>query len=299
MRGARARDRPLSRHERIIPADAGSTYGSTSIPLGSGDHPRGCGEHMHHMPGVDLQEGSSPRMRGALRTQRGRVKTQRIIPADAGSTMYRPLMSPSSADHPRGCGEHGFAYFPHILCYGSSPRMRGAHQGTLAGQKCRGIIPADAGSTAPGIRRSPDPQDHPRGCGEHGRVYPSNMWDAGSSPRMRGAPGLADQLTPEQRIIPADAGSTNTCTGTSLLHEDHPRGCGEHSSSFASYGFGRGSSPRMRGARRSGRRQPLPVRIIPADAGSTRYQTIHVGNTADHPRGCGEHRSTCGTSWMP
>ena len=66
MRGALSQVERRRRHARIIPADAGSTPGSTSPPMSTGDHPRGCGEHYGWAGGVDLSEGSSPRMRGAL-----------------------------------------------------------------------------------------------------------------------------------------------------------------------------------------------------------------------------------------
>ena len=45
----------------------------------------------------------------------------------------------------------------------------------------------------------------------------------------------------------------------------------------------------MRGARLSGAVAAATVRIIPADAGSTQYQSIYVAIGRDHPRGCGEH----------
>ena len=49
-------------------------------------------------------------------------------------------------------------------------------------------------------------------------------------------------------IIPADAGSTRTYVDVFDVIQDHPRGCGEHVSSYQ-FGYGMsGSSPRMRGA---------------------------------------------------
>ena len=50
---------------RIIPADAGSTYGVPVCPIWWRDHPRGCGEHDTMMIQADTLRGSSPRMRGA------------------------------------------------------------------------------------------------------------------------------------------------------------------------------------------------------------------------------------------
>ena len=47
----------------------------------------------------------------------------------------------------------------------------------------------------------------------------------------------------------------------------------------------------MRGARRSGLRCLIAVRIIPADAGSTCLSAGVTTSGWDHPRGCGEHSS--------
>ena len=50
----------------------------------------------------------------------------------------------------------------------------------------------------------------------------------GSSPRMRGAHmANMDQIV-QNRIIPADAGSTGLKSYRLWTGWDHPRGCGEH-----------------------------------------------------------------------
>ena len=86
-------------------------------------------------------------MRGALDDKVADLEAQRIIPADAGSTIpgYRRLGI--LGDHPRGCGEH-FRWSGQITCpLGSSPRMRGARSAFFIQTKQGRIIPADAGST--------------------------------------------------------------------------------------------------------------------------------------------------------
>ena len=70
----------------------------------------------------------------------------------------------------------------------------------------------------------------------------------GSSPRMRGAPRMADGAHGPGRIIPADAGSTNDIYIQRVSVVDHPRGCEEHTAWGTSYPSSPGSSPRMRGA---------------------------------------------------
>ena len=91
-----------------------------------------------------------------------------------------------------------------------------------------GIIPADAGSTIRVGGGHIARVDHPRGCGEHQAMPFDPSTQSGSSPRMRGALGLAHRLLPTSRIIPADAGSTLACPSAYVNAEDHPRGCGEH-----------------------------------------------------------------------
>ena len=50
------------------------------------DHPRIRGEHRGGASGTDDIPGSSPHTRGALYPQPGRVQSDGIIPAYAGST---------------------------------------------------------------------------------------------------------------------------------------------------------------------------------------------------------------------
>ena len=228
MRGAHACPGSRAMMPGIIPADAGSTTSEWPSDAAVWDHPRGCGEHSAATSRRLESGGSSPRMRGApeltaqLRLQPG------IIPADAGSTASSRSGSRSIQDHPRGCGEHGLAWRVLDAQYGSSPRMRGAHHVCRLVEPAVGIIPADAGSTPAGQSASPRSWDHPRGCGEHPGLHAREVGPAGSSPRMRGAPGVNLGDPDAGGIIPADAESTRFWSRTPLHTRDHPRGCGEH-----------------------------------------------------------------------
>ena len=108
---------------------------------------------------------------------------------------------------------------------------------------------------------------------------------------MRGAPWMKIESLLWTRIIPADAGSTLHNNILSSAPQDHPRGCGEHDLRDRERGSGRGSSPRMRGARSGIVNAVSSGRIIPADAGSTSPTTGTARLKRDHPRGCGEHQS--------
>ena len=95
----------------------------------------------------------------------------------------------------------------------------------------------------------------------------------GSSPRMRGTQARRIHRHHRHGIIPAHAG--------------------EHRMSIVSTAPLVGSSPRMRGTLglRLGR---VPVLgIIPAHAGNTGHRKSTTAWTRDHPRACGEHRTSC------
>ena len=126
MRGAHACHLLENERDGIIPADAGST-GLYSLEFFlAPDHPRGCGEHVGRPLYPVVLVGSSPRMRGALVAPDAVESSQRIIPADAGSTRFDFGDRIIPEDHPRGCGEHWDGIEQKVTGAGSSPRMRGA-----------------------------------------------------------------------------------------------------------------------------------------------------------------------------
>ena len=71
---------------------------------------------------------------------------------------------------------------------------------------------------------------------------------------------------------------------------DHPRAGGEHRRASNQFVQPAGSSPRRRGTRRGRRRANQRLRIIPAQAGNTRFVSRSGSNRSDHPRAGGEHR---------
>ena len=151
------------------------------------------------------------------------------------------------------------------------------------------IIPACAGSTYSGAPCPAQLGDHPRVCGEHPTALCNGLQRAGSSPRVRGAPGDSSPVFPLDGIIPACAGSTLTLKARNPCAWDHPRVCGEHTHARTSSIVILGSSPRVRGAPPAGRDFRPGRRIIPACAGSTNRLTVTDAPTWDHPRVCGEH----------
>ena len=147
MRGAQSQATACGTLTRIIPAYAGSTAYNEISGTTAKDHPRVCGEHSACFAASGVDEGSSPRMRGALSGSAVKLPIIGIIPAYAGSTWPRCPHPRTTRDHPRVCGEHAMCKFDVLDAPGSSPRMRGAHwYGSSIASKVR-IIPAYAGST--------------------------------------------------------------------------------------------------------------------------------------------------------
>ena len=146
------------------------------------------------------------------------------------------------------CGEHACCRRLCRLSRGSSPHVRGALARFSYTVDRTGIIPACAGSTrrhAPPIQRR---RDHPRMCGEHRLRVAAASTCPGSSPHVRGArlPPSVGRL--RLGIIPACAGSTVRNARQYPQRRDHPRMCGEHSTSSKPPLVVSGSSPHVRGA---------------------------------------------------
>ena len=287
MRGKRVRVLLELGVNRIIPAHAGQTiaprYQQTMCP----DHPRACGANRQKKLPTPRQNGSSPRMRGKLRTRRLSGPSPRIIPAHAGQTSWVGMNISSLPDHPRACGANLSMGLPESSVTGSSPRMRGKRQ-RLPQPRCqRRIIPAHAGQTR-ALGSSPSFRaDHPRACGANKRWARGVPSLRGSSPRMRGKPDLIGAGGPRGRIIPAHAGQTPTAVRFPLFPPDHPRACGANPIFSACRWTHFGSSPRMRGKPRAMNANADRVRIIPAHAGQTLPRNYAESTPTDHPRACG------------
>ena len=228
-----------------------------------------CGEHFIISARGLGKTGSSPHVRGALRPSATIGLGCGIIPACAGSTLFCHRFFGRFRDHPRMCGEH----LPEsAICghsRGSSPHVRGAQNLLPIMQDLDGIIPACAGSTCARLSARLEHGDHPRMCGEHGRLATMPCRSPGSSPHVRGAQRLERQSCSLSGIIPACAGSTSWETLRRSSIRDHPRMCGEHPLVTSSASPSAGSSPHVRGARRRQQDHPGSQGIIPACAGST------------------------------
>ena len=170
-------------------------------------HPRACGEHTSQSAAC-ASCGSSPRLRGTHDRSLTAGAELRFIPAPAGNTALAvPHTRPTV--HPRACGEHAIWHWCDSRPAGSSPRLRGTHDLSLA---------AGVGAAV-----------HPRACGEHRSERAFATRSSGSSPRLRGT-----LYNPPLEV---------------RHHAVHPRACGEHMLLGGSRSDKTGSSPRLRGTR--------------------------------------------------
>ena len=90
-----------------------------------------------------------------------------LIPARAGSTVYRGSDRGLAWAHPRSRGEHCARPLAGSLPWGSSPLARGARSFLKSISRCRGLIPARAGSTLGIMDWCRSWWAHPRSRGEH------------------------------------------------------------------------------------------------------------------------------------
>ena len=89
---------------RIIPARAGFTWSSATLPAQARDHPRSRGVYNAAFQDACQRSGSSPLARGLQRGDLQRRQIAGIIPARAGFTLSLPETWPRRRDHPRSRG---------------------------------------------------------------------------------------------------------------------------------------------------------------------------------------------------
>ena len=111
----------------------------------------------------------------------------------------------------------------------------------------------------------------------------------GSSPRVRGKPGVHAGPGRVHGLIPACAGKTLTVPRIPPCPQAHPRVCGENPHAGNREREGAGSSPRVRGKPIRGQHGQPGWGLIPACAGKTRSIPGQGTVCRAHPRVCGEN----------
>ena len=174
---------------------------------------------------------------------------------------------------------------------GSSPRVRGRPNFSSASYFCFGLISAGAGQTACYQREFAGYRAHPRGCGADRSTSPTSWKPIGSSPRVRGRRGEVGVDVVHVGLIPAGAGQTSNKWVTFDARTAHPRGCGADIGDIKRRWPDVGSSPRVRGRRRSDQAVDATGRLIPAGAGQTGAGVVSDSGSGAHPHGCGADRT--------
>ena len=239
---------------------------------------------------------SPPRVRGKVCHTMAEAKGLGITPAYAGKRCRPPHQAPAVWDHPRVCGEKWQNRVNQLLVRGSPPRMRGKGRRNHPVIFVDGITPAYAGKSHPLFIQQRASRDHPRVCGEKPQPATHSAAPPGSPPRMRGKDEQTTGKNENARITPAYAGKRSQGVAALQLGWDHPRVCGEKPHLTPAIDRSKGSPPRMRGKVAPMRPRIAPPGITPAYAGK-RLQN-DKGNIygRDHPRVCGEKRTTAGRS---
>ena len=242
---------------RITPAGAGKTYNFVVWSIQLWDHPRRCGENLERVSCFYCIKGSPPQVRGKLAESMFTFEPIGITPAGAGKTSQQVPVRLNSSDHPRRCGEND--YF----------RQEDAMQGR--------ITPAGAGKTRISLSQFSTARDHPRRCGENFIKPFLRFQEAGSPPQVRGKLSAPADTAPRDGITPAGAGKTIPLCPPLHKGKDHPRRCGENSSSVNGVLSFSGSPPQVRGKPMQNTLRNAAIRITPAGAGKTSYPSISRG----------------------
>ncbi len=156
--------------EGSSPHARGARRGSARRISARWAHPRMRGEHGPAGSGKTYTAGSSPHARGALSCGEAVSVEDGLIPACAGSTPTRSTTRAPGRAHPRMRGEHRIRPGDQETYMGSSPHARGALAGHVPGDRCRGLIPACAGSTSARTASLQRVKAHPRMRGEHRQI---------------------------------------------------------------------------------------------------------------------------------
>ena len=175
---------------RSIPAYAGETGVSDSLPVFEKVDPRVCGGNRIESRAVLSNPGRSPRMRGKQGTPGGGRGGGGSIPAYAGETLTDVYLPPSGSVDPRVCGGNLMVMVFGSRLRGRSPRMRGKPCSTDFVDWGARSIPAYAGETCVLECGHKVEGVDPRVCGGNNRSMKSCAVSAGRSPRMRGKPLL-------------------------------------------------------------------------------------------------------------
>ena len=196
-----------------------------------------------------ISPGSSPRVWGILRCQRGIVFRGRFIPTRVGNTCSSRRKGAAHPVHPHACGEYGWHWPESMSSRGSSPRVWGIHFCDYSTTLLFRFIPTRVGNTQARHERQKGPAVHPHACGEYIRVRKKDLHKNGSSPRVWGILPHMRGVLGYGRFIPTRVGNTVEPKARTSCRSVHPHACGEYVILKSCMSSNFGSSPRVWGIR--------------------------------------------------
>ena len=242
-----------------------------------------------------ISAGLSPRVRGNPALPPAARPAPRSIPTCAGEPRPAPGPTRWPRVYPRACG--GTLRRPHRGPEGQglSPRVRGNRvYPPVAAGRCRSI-PARAGEPPCKREWSLTRRVYPRVCGGTINISRSSSSSPGLSPRVRGNPHGALQMTTPQRSIPACAGEPRRTGPRRHPQGVYPRVCGGTVSTRHPFPSVGGLSPRVRGNPDQLRPRGRNHGSIPACAGEPNARGAWLDEGTVYPRVCGGTATWNGT----
>ena len=210
-------------------------------------YPRWRGELDRTASVVSSGSGLSPLARGTPVFANLWTIAIRFIPAGAGNTGSATAAPMTTSVYPRWRGEHCSVVFILPACHGLSPLARGTLPYRLPDIIFLRFIPAGAGNTTSGCRRSAWSPVYPRWRGEHIYQNISFYSHGGLSPLARGTRIKHGLTRRAARFIPAGAGNTAPISGANPTNTVYPRWRGEHTDQVTRRPCPSGLSPLARG----------------------------------------------------
>ncbi len=172
-------------------------------------------------------------------------------PACAGEPAAKASCCRWAGVHPRVCGGASIVRPSRMWASGSSPRVRGSHGRPQRLRGIPGFIPACAGEPCSPGGTARSTWVHPRVCGGALAHHGVRNRVLGSSPRVRGSLDTTCVDGPCSGFIPACAGEPQPRSRNGTRWGVHPRVCGGAAVGKKKFKHPKGSSPRVRGSRRS------------------------------------------------
>ena len=164
-----------------------------------------------------------------------------------------------------------------------------AHLRTLQ----NGLCPAWTGKSAHIAIQAHEQWDHPCVYVEKTNRRSERFTQQGSPPRVRGKAAVRAGNRARAGITPAWAGKSFCASALKINTKDHPRVCGEKSTTWTLLENHEGSPPRGRGKVSYCSSSGLRMRITPAYAGKSSNRRAAGRARRDHPRVCGEKVILC------